>query len=48
MPDSWTMRLTDRHQVVVLTSTGAAEGAGGPGQDGGVGLARVVHDLRQK
>lgn len=40
-----TTTLTNRHHVLVLTSTGAAEGAGGAGHDGRVGLAGVVHHL---
>ena len=38
-------RLTHRNHVLVLTASGAAEGAGGAGHDGRVGLARVVHHL---
>lgn len=37
--------LTDGHHVLVLAPTGAAEGAGGAGHDGRVGLAGVVHHL---
>lgn len=38
-------RLTHRHHVVVLTATGAAEGAGRARRDGRVGLPRVVNYL---
>lgn len=41
-------RLTDRHQVLVLTSSGAAEGAGGAGHDKRVALAGIIHHLRRK
>lgn len=40
--------LTHGHHVLVLTPTGAAEGAGGAGHDGRVDLAAVVHHLRRK
>lgn len=41
-------RLTHGHRVLVLTSTGAAEGAGGAGHDERVTLAGIIHHLRPK